>query len=1345
MLEKAYLELQTLNRVQGGYQSLVIAELERRKRIKDLRPLEPIDFDIEIKGKERRTSSILDLLKKNEEQKNNLNKMEKSVDGLFEVIGKENIVYLSSRYGLDMKVILWGMIASDLEGEYDKEELEKIFDNRILNIVEGKIQERTKKSKVLSQKEETKSKIFVQLNQTDSLTQETILEIAKYIDQQLKRNDEKLTVDIALQEMTKKVATRFITRLEEQYFFRQYYAPSPEDFRRDDLLTEINRILSLEQGSITFDALSTILKKVEKANKTQQFLQSNGLNFKTHLNLYQQVAVQQMLEKRNALLADEMGLGKTLETIATFLASTEKEMLVLAPKKAVSRWLEDIVNHTDTEIEVVNLSSADIPNELKHNKKISFVEFNNLNKEERLKRKQYLYSQRPELPNGKKRVVIVNYDAMKIFERYRNANKLDVPTTDFIAMDEAHLLKNPKTNLYRVVFGDTNGQGAIQAKYKIVITGTPLENRISDLLSYLKYLARNDDSPEAQYINSISMEKFSRTFKVENLDKMAMLGGYLSEHMIRRLKDDVIKGLPIKKFVTVSLNPFEGTMILNGEEPISLPGSYDRQQALYDMVLKYPELFEKRYVKGNIKQVNEDTGFNEDDLSYSQTQVLRLEQVVSDPLLFDERIDNIKFDAVVRLIRERNVQGKSVLIFTDYKMMANHLKEYLKKELQNEVAYVDGDVEFSDRLKEVNKLQDKVVQNLVGTTGAIGTSIQATQAEAVIFLNFPWKSSTINQAIDRAHRIDKLRNYEGKELEIITLEYDVPVSIDRLKAMTVRIKEILTEMMINGNLTPEVLNAFYEVEKVSISEEIEKVYGDSHVAFDDYELSLMEQFQAKIVEILRETNPEVLKQLWDDISDIYLQILDNKSSYFANVASLDYLASDQFPELKRTKENPLKALDLASGPSTQYRAYHRQLEVFQEKGLYLDIYDYDRSQKMLDLGVVREGRQFIGAFENLDQIPESEFDIVNLSYAFRFASHPGKLIKNIHRILKKDGMFVLILPKNNKIPINFYTALEQAGFSIQKVNESKLKSSLYEETKYELQKEFGAELASDIIRQSNQQFTYLLVKKDNDIQGDLNDEDFRIEIQKAIVDSEKVEKLRKSKGRVKIVPRNARIKGTIETDVDGVEDKVSILKNRILTKIEKQLVSLTRFIRIYQEMAKDQKSYKRVKKIRLEIETQLDDLRIGIQEHIKLLKQEDVAILLESLINFKDNNFVRTWLNHNNKDFVVMLIKFIETEQQKIINLDSEIAEIDWAEPSSSPMEKESEPLGGIDLNPKNIDLDVQGTGIKYDLPEDVFEFDFPIHGFTPVIINIQPAPSLPVLLGEKKEEPTEHHQLSRI
>jgi len=147
-----------------------------------------------------------------------------------------------------------------------------------------------------------------------------------------------------------------------------------------------------------------------------------------------------------------------------------------------------------------------------------------------------------------------------------------------------------------------------------------------------------------------------------------MLHSYVSARMIRRLKEDVLTGLPVKEVKIAHLDPQRGTMRIGQEETI-LPGDYKRQLSLYKKVSNFIEGLTKKEDWSDEEELEQEAQEDKEGqtgavpLARNAIQLMRMEQAALDPGSFEDNIDSIKFDAVEQLVKDRLAQGKSVVIF----------------------------------------------------------------------------------------------------------------------------------------------------------------------------------------------------------------------------------------------------------------------------------------------------------------------------------------------------------------------------------------------------------------------------------------------------------------------------------------------------------------------------------------------------------------------------------------------------------------------------------------------------------------------------------------------------------
>ena len=312
--------------------------------------------------------------------------------------------------------------------------------------------------------------------------------------------------------------------------------------------------------------------------------------------------------------------------------------------------------------------------------------------------------------SGKSRILITSYDLLK-----RDAEIYQDMVFAIQVIDEAQYIKNPSTQAAK-------GVKKITASFKLALTGTPIENRLSELWSIFDYLM-----PGFLY----SYQRFREEIRlpiVTNQDenKMERLQKMIRPFILRRLKGDVLKDLPEK----LEENVFAK---LDGE-----------QMQLYDArVQRIKELLD---------------GQSEQQFKEHKIQILaeltRLRQLCCDPALLYEDYagESAKTDMCMELILNAVNGGHKVLLFSQFTSMLDRLGERLKKE---DVAYymLTGSVNKEKRMEMVESFATDEVPVFCISLKAGGTGLNLTAADIVIHYDPWWNVAVQNQATDRAHRI----------------------------------------------------------------------------------------------------------------------------------------------------------------------------------------------------------------------------------------------------------------------------------------------------------------------------------------------------------------------------------------------------------------------------------------------------------------------------------------------------------------------------------------------------------------------------------------------------------------
>ena len=384
------------------------------------------------------------------------------------------------------------------------------------------------------------------------------------------------------------------------------------------------------------------------------------------------------------ILADDMGLGKTLQTIA-FLLSEKIEKgvepsIIVAPTSLVYNWESEIKKFANS-LNVLVISGSKLEREEK------IVDVNDYD------------------------VIITSYPLIR-----RDIDSYSEINFRNCILDEAQYIKNA---------GSQNAISvkSIVAKNRFALTGTPIENSLTELWSIFDFIMPS-------YL--LSRSKFAKQFEkpiVKDADDKTLdkLGKHIRPFILRRLKKDVLKELPDK---------IENTMVAELTTD---------QKKVY---LAYLE-----NIKNEIDQEIKTNGFGKSHLKIL-AGLTRLRQICCDPSMF---IENYKGKSGKLMMLEEIVNdfvdsGHRILIFSQFTTMLKIISEMLEKN-GIEFMSLDGSTPMEKRgmmVDDFNKGQGKV---FLISLKAGGTGLNLTGADTVIHYDPWWNPAVEEQATDRAHRI----------------------------------------------------------------------------------------------------------------------------------------------------------------------------------------------------------------------------------------------------------------------------------------------------------------------------------------------------------------------------------------------------------------------------------------------------------------------------------------------------------------------------------------------------------------------------------------------------------------
>ena len=307
-------------------------------------------------------------------------------------------------------------------------------------------------------------------------------------------------------------------------------------------------------------------------------------------------------------------------------------------------------------------------------------------------------------------ILLTSYDLLK-----RDINEYEKYSFQCEIIDEAQFIKNANTQAAKAV-------KEIQTGFRLALTGTPVENRLSELWSIFDYLM-----PGFLY----SYKKFREEVEipvVQNSDEDAMkrLQKMILPFVLRRLKKEVLTDLPDK----LEENMFAQ---LTGE-----------QQKLYDAHVKRMMLMLDKQ--------------SEEEFKSSKITILaeltRLRQICCDPSLVfeDYKGDSAKTEMCLNMIRNAVEGGHKILLFSQFTTMLDHLAKRLEEE---KISYymLTGSVSKEKRAQMVESFNKDDTQVFCISLKAGGTGLNLTAADIVIHFDPWWNLAVQNQATDRAHRI----------------------------------------------------------------------------------------------------------------------------------------------------------------------------------------------------------------------------------------------------------------------------------------------------------------------------------------------------------------------------------------------------------------------------------------------------------------------------------------------------------------------------------------------------------------------------------------------------------------
>lgn len=435
--------------------------------------------------------------------------------------------------------------------------------------------------------------------------------------------------------------------------------------------------------------------------------------YKSLLRMYQQQGIQWLYDLKNmnlnGILADDMGLGKTLQVLVFYeqYVSKEKPSLIVCPSSLMYNWMSEIEKFKIDVDAVCVTGTQDVRKDI-------------------IKENHELY--------------ITTYDYLR-----RDVELYISMEFEYIVLDEAQFIKNPKTK-------NAQSVKSLKSKHRLALTGTPIENGLSELWSIFDFLL-----PGYLYSLNYFTKNFEKPIQMGDDKRQAQLQKLVSPFILRRTKKQVLKDLPdkVEKDLWLNLSPEEKQLYL-----------------------------------ANLAQVNEQLQqqleLEKVDSILILAMMTRLRQICCEPRMLYENYtgESTKFKMCLDLIETLKENDKKVLLFSSFtSIFDSFIEEFDRRGIKYHM--ITGAVDKKKRKEEVDAFQSDDSNVFLISLKAGGTGLNLTKAQAVIHFDPWWNVSAQNQATDRAYRIGQTKNVLVYQLLMKnTIEEKIYEMQKRKKAMS---------------------------------------------------------------------------------------------------------------------------------------------------------------------------------------------------------------------------------------------------------------------------------------------------------------------------------------------------------------------------------------------------------------------------------------------------------------------------------------------------------------------------------------------------------------------------------
>ena len=491
-----------------------------------------------------------------------------------------------------------------------------------------------------------------------------------------------------------------IKELSREYFDKDNYL-KPEAFDEYEIFQE--KVLALDNEFRCYpDAVDYIIDVRTRHKRFQQIENkfACGINspeldslIKAKLYSYQKEGILFAAKSGRCLIADDMGLGKTIQAIAaTEIFAKEfnvENVLIICPTSLKYQWKTEIEKFSDRTVRVI---------EGPINKRIEQYKSDEFYK-------------------------ITSYNSIK--NDLKIINNL---SPDVVILDEAQRIKNWKTKTAQAV-------KTINSEFALVLTGTPLENRLDELHSLVEFVDRYKLGALFRFLsNHQSTDDNGKVIGYKNLNEIAKT---LDDILIRRKKNDVLLQLPERIDKNYYVEATDEQMEIHAEYSDTVARLVHKWQR--NKFLSEPDRKKLMISLACMRMVCDST--------YILDQKTR----------FDTKIDELMI--LLNDIFEN--KDEKVVIFSQWERMTRLVAAELDK-LKIKFEYLHGGIPSDKRKDLLTNFANNPESKVFLSTDAGGVGLNLQSANNVINLDIPWNPAVLEQRIARVHRLG-----QGKHVRVI--------------------------------------------------------------------------------------------------------------------------------------------------------------------------------------------------------------------------------------------------------------------------------------------------------------------------------------------------------------------------------------------------------------------------------------------------------------------------------------------------------------------------------------------------------------------------------------------------